>query len=392
MERLQIAPRPDWQQIVEGQGFNFHTIDGKPYWSEDVFYHLTASEIDTIEAATAELWSICWDHCAEVVRAGDYLGYNFTNEQRELISKSWSMGHQHMVARFDLGFKHENTGRDGPTLKMFEINADTPTALPEASIWQWAWKEDQIRLGKLFPDTDQFNSIHEKLVELTKSQFFPNHKSLHLVAHGEAPDEDWGNLGYLADVAAEAGFTYIPILPIENMGGQEDGQFIDANGRPINLCFKLYPWEWMAEEENFPCIIRSKTQFIEPPWKMLLSTKAVLPMLWERNPGHPNLLESLFEPIRNETWVRKPIYGREGWNISRVKRLFDMQGVEPAKFSQDYNQHGYVIQKHFDSVRFGDYTPVIGSWVIGNEPAGIGIREDCGITTNESRFVPHVFR
>jgi glutathionylspermidine synthase len=33
---------------------------------------------------------------------------------------------------------------------------------------------------------------------------------------------------------------------------------------------------------------------------------------------------------------------------------------------------------------------VLGSWVIGGEPAGLGIREDDGlITGNFSRFVPH---
>jgi len=41
--------------------------------------------------------------------------------------------------------------------------------------------------------------------------------------------------------------------------------------------------------------------------------------------------------------------------------------------------------------RFGTSYPVIGSWVIGGESAGIGIREtDHLITDNHSRFVPHV--
>jgi glutathionylspermidine synthase len=39
----------------------------------------------------------------------------------------------------------------------------------------------------------------------------------------------------------------------------------------------------------------------------------------------------------------------------------------------------------------GNY-PVIGSWVIYGESAGIGIREDRQeVTTNSSRFVPHLF-
>ena len=39
----------------------------------------------------------------------------------------------------------------------------------------------------------------------------------------------------------------------------------------------------------------------------------------------------------------------------------------------------------------GNY-PVIGSWIIGDDAAGIGIREDdTPITRNTSRFVPHYF-
>ena len=35
--------------------------------------------------------------------------------------------------------------------------------------------------------------------------------------------------------------------------------------------------------------------------------------------------------------------------------------------------------------------PVIGAWIVGDEAAGIGIREDDGpITGNLARFVPHV--
>ena len=41
---------------------------------------------------------------------------------------------------------------------------------------------------------------------------------------------------------------------------------------------------------------------------------------------------------------------------------------------------------------FDGHHPVIGSWVIANQAAGIGIREDTSpITGNNSRFVPHYF-
>jgi glutathionylspermidine synthase len=35
--------------------------------------------------------------------------------------------------------------------------------------------------------------------------------------------------------------------------------------------------------------------------------------------------------------------------------------------------------------------PVIGAWVVGDKPAGIGIRETAGyVTSNTARFVPHI--
>ena len=36
--------------------------------------------------------------------------------------------------------------------------------------------------------------------------------------------------------------------------------------------------------------------------------------------------------------------------------------------------------------------PVIGAWIVGDEAAGMGIREDATpVTTNVSRFIPHFF-
>ena len=51
------------------------------------------------------------------------------------------------------------------------------------------------------------------------------------------------------------------------------------------------------------------------------------------------------------------------------------------------------IKNHIEvTSSFDGHHIVIGSWIIGDEPAGIGIREDTGlITTNTSLFVPHSF-
>ena len=46
----------------------------------------------------------------------------------------------------------------------------------------------------------------------------------------------------------------------------------------------------------------SKVQLIEPPWKAILSNKGVLPLLWQRHEGHPNLLPAFFDDAFHEVF------------------------------------------------------------------------------------------
>ncbi|HCE7248241.1 TPA: glutathionylspermidine synthase family protein, partial [Pseudomonas aeruginosa] len=56
-----------------------------------------------------------------------------------------------------------------------------------------------------------------------------------------------------------------------------------------------------------------------------------------------------------------------------------------------YTDAPYIMQEFSPLPRFGDSYTLIGSWVIGDQPAGIGIREDDSlITKDSSRFVPHI--
>ena len=143
----------------------------------------------------------------------------------------------------------------------------------------------------------------------------------------------------------------------------------------------------MVREEFGRHLLAGTMRVIEPAWKMLLSNKAILPVLWEMFPQHPNLLAASFEPGRFASdYVKKPIYSREGANVSISA---DGSTIESPG---EYGEEGYVWQAYHPIARFGENHAVIGSWIVGEEPAGIGIREDDSpITKNSSRFVPHYF-
>lgn len=369
--RNNIQSRKNWQQKVNEQGMFYHTVDNQVYWNESACYQLDSELIDKIEDATNELHAMCMQFVADEIAKGDYRGYNFNPKTIDLIEKSWRNNHAHVYGRFDLGIDANHN------LKLFEYNADTPTSLLEASVIQWNWKEE------VYPNYDQFNSLHEKLIERWKQ--ISTVDPIYFAAMTEAPHEDWGNVHYLLETASLAGLQTSSInLEVIGWNGSN---FVDVNDNPIYNLFKLYPWEWFVNDPFFDNIKASATTFYEPIWKMLLSNKLLLAKLWERHPNHPLLLEahdkSEFGMInQNKFYIQKPKLGREG------------QGVVPYDKTGQIivnDKYGSIIQEKMNVVDFDGIQPVIGSWVIGDQSAGIGIREDKGITTNNSCFVPHYF-
>jgi len=195
------------------------------------------------------------------------------------------------------------------------------------------------------------------------------------------------NVEYLRDTAIQAGYQ-TQLIYIDEIGwtGQN---FSDLEDQPIQSIFKLYPWEWMVHEEFGVHIINDvlETQWIEPSWKMLLSNKALLPLLWQLFPNHPLLLESYFDQPNNmQRYVKKPLLSREGANIS-----MHVNGEMIYETSGEYGEEGFIYQElatlHKEDTGFS----IIGSWIIGQEPCGITFREsDYPITTDKSRFIPHI--
>jgi len=374
MKRENRIPRPDWPAKMEELGFTFHSIDGI-YWDERVCYAFTSQEIDTLEDATAEVHEMCVEAAGAVIKAGDYEKFAIPAEFVPLVEQSWNDDEKSLFGRFDFSWDG-----NGPP-KMLEYNADTPTSLIEASVAQWYWLQD------VQPNADQFNSLHEKLIERWKAmrEDLAADGIVHFACLGEN-EEDVGNLDYLRDTAIQAGLDarYIDITAI----GWNGNFFVDDENKPISTLFKLYPWEWLVREEFGKHMLKRTTRIIEPAWKMLLSNKAILPVLWKMYPNHPNLLPCFYEPGKFASdFVKKPIYSREGANVTINT------GGKEITVPGEYGKEGFIYQGYHPLPNFGGSYTVLGSWIIGEEPAGLGIREDeSPVTKNSSRFVPHYFQ
>lgn len=377
MKRKTFPKRPNYGDTHIQMGFQYHNTlsdDGQPYWNEGVAYEFTLEEVERIETATEELHTMCLDAVGKIVESGDYPAeFGLNNTAKSLIEYSWYNKEPHIYGRFDLCVNPYDK-----SIKMFEYNADTPTSLLEAGVAQWQWLEETEGVN------DQFNSIHDKLIAKW-SELKPDlAPTLHLFASRDGHYEDWGNVEYMADVASQAGWN-IHIDDIENVGYDSDKkEFVNQNDQIILDAFKLYAWEWMVNDEFGEHILMSNARWYEPAWKMLLSNKAILPVLWENNKNHKNLLPAYYN--QRSGFIRKPILGREGANIYIQDKLAEGSHVVP-----EYDK-GYIYQEYCELPKFDGYHPVVGSWVIGDESAGIGIREDrTVISGNGSHFVPHYF-
>ncbi|HEX5405433.1 MAG TPA: glutathionylspermidine synthase family protein [Pseudonocardiaceae bacterium] len=383
MRRERSAPRLGWQQEIHDQGLVYDTPGrdaagrARPYWDESVHYVFEMDEVLALEADVELLHSMCLDAVEHVVLTERYRDFGIPEWAWQAIGESWRRSDPHVYGRFDLRY-------DGSApAKLLEYNADTPTSLLEAAVVQWFWKTT------VFPDDDQWNSIHEKLVDRWRElgDTLPSNELHFTWSSAEPTGEDHVTTTYLQQTAAEGGMNTVG-LAIEDLGWDSLlNRFVDLADSPMSTVVKLYPWEWIVADEFGRHAVESlpKTLWIEPLWKMLLSNKALLAILWEMHPGHPNLLPAfLDQPGMLTEYVRKPKLGREGANIQIVA-----PGSEVTTGGV-YGQEGYVYQLFDPLPEFDGYRPALGAWLVGDESAGLGIRETAGLITDDgASFVPH---
>src|SRR6478752_3487654 len=288
MRRLQLTPRPDWQAKADAVGFVYHHTEGQAYWDESVAYAFTLEQVEQdLEPAAAELHDLCLDLVDEVSGSQELMERLAIPEtHRDFVAASWRAKQPSLYGRFDFGYD----GKAKP--KLYEYNADTPTSVFEAATFQWLWLEELIANGTFPANADQFNSLFEALRDRFKV-LFPTGGFVHFASDEDAV-EDRQTVRFLEDLALQSGVEP-KFVAMDNIGLNEEGQFVDLEGFVLQAAFKLYPWEFMLREPYAAHLETAQVRWIEPPWKAILSNKGVLPLLWERHRGHPNLLEAYFE-------------------------------------------------------------------------------------------------
>jgi len=383
MRRVPVAQRPNLKQSALAHGYPYDDAGGVPYWDETAYYRFTLRQIEKdLEGPAEEIENLCFEVLNRAVADETvFQRLRIPEAYWNYVAESWRNQEKNLFGRFDFAYDGK-----GPA-KLLEYNADTPTTLYDASLFQWEWLEQAIDLGLVPEGTDQFNLLHEFLLEAFSGLVLDG--PLHMACLKDIED-DRSTVEYLEDVAKEAGVE-TTFLSMEEIGVDADGRFTDLDDRVIATLFKLYPWEWLMEEEFGRYMPESGVRFIEPPWKAVLSNKGLLALLWEMFEGHPNLLPAYFEGDARAaelsgTFVRKPLLSRRGANVEIIR-----EGNVEVRKDGPYGGEGFVVQAFHPLPDFDARYPLIGCWMVAGRAAGLGIREDRELVTTESaNFIPHV--
>lgn len=385
MLRINSKERPHWRELAKEYGFGFHTMYGDPYWDETAYYQFTLEQIERdLEDPTEEIHQMCLEIVDQVVTDEYWLRrFQIPEAMWQPILDSWRSREPSLYSRLD--FAYDGTG----FAKLYENNADTPTSLYETGFWQWLWLEDMVNSGAIRRDADQFNLLQELLIERfqTLSRQQPG-QTLHFSCCKDTV-EDRGTVQYMEDCAKEAGLSTAFVF-VEDIGLNGKKEFTDMADKPIRWMFKLYPWEFMLREEYAQYLPSNPINWLEPMWKSVLSNKALLPMLWKKFNGHPNLLPAYFadDPGLGELkdYVIKPIFAREGANITIVEN-----GKQTLRVDGPYGDEGVIYQAYHPLPKFNNAYTLIGSWLVDDKAGGISIREDSSrVTQDMSRYLPHI--
>jgi len=376
---------------LEEIGFTWHTdTDGSKYVSDELV-EVTQEEAEAYYEAANTIYDM-YVQAAEYVIDNDLffdLGIPFN--LIETIKKSWENDvHWHIYSRFDLA-----GGIDGQDIKLIEFNADTPTALFETALLQWA-----ILKSNNMDEERQFNNVYEAISENFKrlitlfddtdkfEKLYNGWKILFSSVAGN--DEEEATTKLLQQMATDAGFvTKFEFL--QNVCFDEDGIY-DTDDINYEYWFKLYPWEDIAIDEpelatTLTNIIQNqKAIILNPAYTLLFQSKGMLAILYELFPDSPYLLKTSFEPLKGIKQVEKPVFGREGANTS----IIDATGTVVTQTQGPYDNYKKVYQEYVEFPKDVHGAKYQAGVFFAYEACGLSFRKGGDILDNMSKFVGHV--
>ena len=334
--------------------------------------------------------------------------YEQIGKDRSLIHRTgipislWDLFHKQGKTAFSYFTRYDFIA-SANGLKVIEANTDTPVGLVEAAVAQEVICEEHRSPN---PNGRLSSNIKNAWNQIIRDYNIASTDTLYFTC-ADWHEEDRQTVQYLMSFYPQQA-AYIPLEQI--VVEQEDVR--TPHGERIDFLYRLYPLEYLPNEESVTGekigeqllvhIINGKVKVINPPSALLMQSKAILALITEKKEewytrGEQAVIEKYFLPTYEtahglESYVKKPVLGREGGGIQIVSagQVLD----EDVEYYQDQR---VVFQDYFPmpsqtiDTWDGPYTGklLIGSHVINGEPSGLFFRVGELITGNLSMFVAY---
>ncbi|GLR16621.1 glutathionylspermidine synthase family protein [Portibacter lacus] len=373
------------EREISQAGFDWYL--GQEYLVAEALI-LEPEEVDNYVRIAEEAIDLFNETVDRIIEKADWDKFAFPILMREMIQHSWDRGDMHLLARFDL-----SGGILGMQSKIYELNADTPTMLPETVVFQPLFK-DEIRRS----DFAQFNNLREELTTAFKELIRQNpDREPTLLVTSLGYEEDVLNAQVVEEIAKEAGFT-TQYADLENIVFEDDGVYVDfedGSDMRYEYMYKLVPWEFIMYEEPELLEILHRLQLedlvyiLNPAYTAIMQSKAILPYV-SANFKEDFILKSSFSSadFNGEPHVEKVIFGRLGENV----KVMDNKGTEVAKNDGDFGNFEKIYQAFSPLYQDDDgdfYQP--GIYVVDKVAAAISFRRcDHIIIDDDAEFIPHL--
>jgi glutathionylspermidine synthase len=162
----------------------------------------------------------------------------------------------------------------------------------------------------------------------------------------------------------------------------------------VDILFKMIPWDWIFANEPelakllASIIMKGQCVIMNPPYTTLWQNKKFLSYITKYYPNNGVIAETYDEQYNyGNSFVKKPIYGRLGENISVVKN-----GETVVNSSGDFEDQQIVYQNYYPLLKDTEgYSYQIGIFTNAvNKASGLNFRYQKGeIITDECDFMAH---
>ncbi|MEC0240963.1 glutathionylspermidine synthase family protein [Paenibacillus dokdonensis] len=367
-------------------GFTWADIGDEEYWLDQLVV-MKQETYQELEQASARLWRIL-DRTVRYVHGNRNL-YELIGIPEIL----WDMldicplPEENLISRYA---RFDYAVSDDGSIKLYELNADTPTGYVEASIvTPWMCQEAGI---------DSPNVRMKELIAAAWGTEQPDTAAC--IAYGEHLEDS----GTIDALVKHSGLTVkcVDCLDLSI----DEGIVKDGTGREIKRMFALYPKEWMSVDDAGDALAYSietgKLELFNPPHSILLQSKGLIAAAWglyelgllynaeERETIEKYILPTYNKPVFSGSYVSKSMFGREGGSV----QMFDSEGVLEIK-----DEDGFDTSELFPSVYqmranlpeistvAGERRLLTGMFMINGKPCGLLGRAGGLITGNTSHFI-----